>query len=286
MFEVGFTYRADYIPSILAHRDEIDFLEIIPDEIRLGDADQKALDIRRISEHIPFTAHSIDLSIASQEDAQFHNRFDEIYRFLVDLKITHYSDHLAYTRASSHNCDAYVPPLFGADDPKIVADKVVHITEKLNKISCGFSLENVANTVFADPNNPGREGEYMSELCDVCDTNLILNIDSLLISSEALKIAPLDLLATYPVDRIDAVTIVPPDAMNIVMNEQFGVLVEQKALPLFEKALDLISPKRVVVQVRYPHNTLDTQLPYIRRLREISNNTHKKKSSPMKENVA
>lgn len=286
MFEVGFTYRPDYLQSILDHRDEIDFLEIIPDEIRLDDGGQKAHDIRRISELIPLTAHSIDLSIASREDTQFQRRFAEIYTFLEELKITHYSDHLAFTRASGYNCDAYIPPLFGTDDARIVADKVSQLSEKLNKISCGFSLENVANTVYADSKVPGREGAYMKELCGACDTNLILNIDSLLISSNALGIGPLELLATYPVDRIDAVTIVPPDAMNVVMNEQFGVLVEQEALPVFEKALALISPKRVVVQVRYPHNTLDTQLPYIKRLRKLSKNAYGRRQSFMKENVA
>ena len=57
--------------------------------------------------------------------------------------------------------------------------------------------------------------------------------------------------------------------MNIVMNRQYGVLIERQALTVFESALEYIEPNRVVIQVRYPNNTLDSQLDYISRLKKI-----------------
>lgn len=269
MFEIGFTYRADYHDSIVANSDRIDFLEIIPDGLDLHDGSEETRRIRSLSKLLPFTAHSIDLSIASTKDDEYFEHFNELLEFIKVLNVSHYSDHLAYTRAGRLNCDAYVPPLYGIENVDNLARRIAPLLEKLSAIGATFALENVANTVLADRSDPSREGVFMRELSDATDISYILNIDSLLISSGALGISPIELLRTYPVERIDSVTIVPPDAMNVVMNEQYGVLVREEALSVFEAALELIDPRRVVIQVRYPHNTLDTQLEYINRLRSI-----------------
>ncbi|HEY8575391.1 MAG TPA: DUF692 family multinuclear iron-containing protein [Devosia sp.] len=269
MFEIGFTYRHEYYDSIVAHADQIDYLEIIPDGLDLGDGSANSARIKDLRRRLPFSAHSIELSVASWNDEEFLVRLEAIVAFLIELEVTHYSDHLAYTRAGAYNCDAYIPPLFGIEPVDNVASRCAAIIRRLSEIGAAFSLENVANTAMADPLAIGLEGAFMRELSDRTGIGYILNIDSLLISASALGIPPQQLLATYPVNRIETVTIVPADAMNVVMNQQYGILVEREALNVFEEALNLINPSRVVIQVRYPHNTLDTQLPYIDRLKSI-----------------
>lgn len=273
MFDIGFSYRPELFPSICKNIDLFDFFEFVPDGVPDDPNIEVVKNLKFLSKTKQITAHSIDLSIASIDDSEFENRFEQIDKLIDMLDIDHYSDHMAFTRTSSLNCDAYVPPVFAEHSVRNISNKINYIYDKSRRKNIRFGLENVANTILADKGNIQQEGDFLKAVTKQNDIELILNIDSLIISSSVLDVDPIVLLETYPLSAIKGVTIVPPTSMNPIMNNQYGSLVEKLAIDVLRDALNLITPERVLIQVRYAHNTIDTFSDFLSEIKLLKENS-------------
>ena len=252
---LGFAYLPSIHDSLMANASRIDYLEVIPDGLMDTPHNPLIDRINEIKAEFPLVAHSLDLSVSSPEVDELY--LEGIKQVLKYFSIHHYSDHLAFTSINSYNVDAYLPPLFTEEHLELLTTNIAKVKENLEKDNVDFSLENVPNLILCNSEFDYSEGAFYSEVTRQTKVPLILNLDSLFMSARAKGVSTMALLEEYPCDSIEDITIVPAEAMNVVMREQYGEAVNEKAKELLDEALTIISPKRVMIQVRYPENTFE-----------------------------
>ena len=101
----------------------------------------------------------------------------------------------------------------------------------------------------------------------MADVGVILNIDSITISARLQNIDALDLVQSYPADRIISLTVVPEACMNPVIRTMCGGF-DSDMVSIVEHCLRHTSAKSVLVQTRYGSNTVESLDPVLTALGE------------------
>ena len=173
---VGLGYRSAFRADLFAHRDRVDFLEIVADHY--FDASREKLDeLDLLSRHFTLIPHGLDLSIGSAEgiDAAY---LEKLAALIVRLDPPYWSEHLAFTRASG----LAIGHLACLPYTSEAIDVVLRNVETIRKsIKIPLILENITATVLI-PGAEMDEPEFVASvlkqadcgwLCDV--TNLFTN---------------------------------------------------------------------------------------------------------------
>jgi uncharacterized protein (UPF0276 family) len=173
---VGLGYRSAFRADLFAHRDRVDFLEIVADHY--FDASREKLDeLDLLSRHFTLIPHGLDLSIGSAEgiDAAYLEKFAAL---IARLDPPYWSEHLAFTRAGG----IPIGHLACLPYTREAIDVVLRNVETVRKsIKTSLILENITATVLI-PGAEMDEPEFVASvlkqadcgwLCDV--TNLFTN---------------------------------------------------------------------------------------------------------------
>jgi uncharacterized protein (UPF0276 family) len=173
---VGLGYRPAFRADLFAHRESVDFLEIVADHY--FDASREKLDeLDLLSRHFTLIPHGLDLSIGSAEG------IDEIYleklaALIARLDPPYWSEHLAFTRAGGIAIGHLACLPYTSEAIDIVL-RNVEIVRKSIKVP--LILENITATALipgAEMDEPEFVASVLKEadcgwLCDV--TNLFTN---------------------------------------------------------------------------------------------------------------
>lgn len=252
---VGMGYISELHVDTIENLSEYDFIEITPENFfgsPLSD-NQAAKDIKG---KIPVTLHGIDLSLASSTDItekkELLNKIKEVSDF---FEVPFYSEHLSFTNEKDIDLDLYIPPVFIEESVEKV---VANIKRLKNILNLDFHMENVA-TLIKQNNNPFySDYDYVSKVCKLSDSGLILNLDSIAISSHIYKIDPMDLLVAYPLEQVISVTVVPESCMNPILKKSYGKNIDQLMWSMLEYVFNHSGADSVLIQRRFPGNTTES----------------------------
>jgi uncharacterized protein (UPF0276 family) len=173
---VGLGYRSAFRADLFAHRDAVDFLEIVADHF--FEARREKLDeLDLLAAHFPLIPHGLDLSLGSAEGLD-EAYLDEFAELIERLDPPWWSEHIAFTRAGGIAIGhlACLPYTIEAID--VLARNVERVRRV---IATPLILENVT-AAFVIPGGQMDEPEFVTRalaatgcgwLCDV--TNIHTN---------------------------------------------------------------------------------------------------------------
>jgi uncharacterized protein (UPF0276 family) len=171
----GVGFRPQFRAELFAHRDQIDFLEIIADHYL--DASREKLDeLALLKSHFPLVAHGLDLSIGSAEGLDM--RYVEKMATLIErIDPPWWSDHLCFTRAGGVSIGHLASLPYTQEAIDVVARNVEHLRRR---IKTPLILENIT-CVVRIPGGDMDEPEFLSRtleatgcgwLCDVANMHV------------------------------------------------------------------------------------------------------------------
>lgn len=171
----GVGFRPQFRAELFAHRDQIDFLEIIADHY--FDASREKLDeLELLKSHFPLVAHGLDLSIGSAEGLDM--RYVEKMATLIErINPPWWSDHLCFTRAGGVSIGHLASLPYTQEAIDVVARNVEHLRRR---IKTPLILENIT-CVVRIPGGDMDELEFLSRtleatgcgwLCDVANMHV------------------------------------------------------------------------------------------------------------------
>jgi uncharacterized protein (UPF0276 family) len=112
------------------------------------------------------------------------------------------------------------------------------------------------------------EGRFFEALYEASGSEVIMNIDSIVISASLQNIDPIALIKTYPLEKIVSLTVVPESCMNPVIKTMCGGF-DADMLKLVQFCINNTSARSVLIQTRYASNTVESLMDVITALREI-----------------
>jgi uncharacterized protein (UPF0276 family) len=193
---VGLTWHPKLAAAILAARERIDVIEVIPEGTFLESrAAQRAL--RRLACDIPLTIHGVSLGLASTTAAD-ERRLDRFARLIDYVRPECWSEHLAFVRAGGIELGHLAAPSRTA----ATIDATASNLHRAARIVGTYPLvENVA-TIIEPPGSALDERTWLTRLLSTTSADLLLDLHNLFANARNFGFDAADVLRSLPPERI------------------------------------------------------------------------------------
>lgn len=238
----GLSYRAELHGSIVKHLREIDFLEVVTDDLWGATPEQ----IERLSGLLgpaPIVAQATRMSLGSAApvDVEYIENTDRIVRSLHGLWL---AEDLAYSRVPG--CEVGEPvPLWPAEETLEVI--VRNVARAKAALGVPLLLEN-ATHYYRIPGAEMSEAELLTRALLATDSGLLLDIHHLHIDALNLGFDPYSFLAEIPLERVVQVHLAGGRAAVGVVVDRHGASVHPEVWRLLEYVVRRAPVQAVALQ--------------------------------------
>lgn len=189
---VGLSYRQAYQDDLEFIKEEVDFLEIVPELFKNDESE-----LLKLSNMFEIFPHSLSLSVGTDYELSM----EKILQYKKFLEITQsdcISDHLCLSNAGETELLDFIPTPFTEEAINIVGKK----SDKIKK-ECDLPLilENITY-LFEWPESEMNEITFITEILKHDNTYLLLDVTNLYINSYNLKYDPFQFIDKLPIEKI------------------------------------------------------------------------------------
>ncbi|MCB1205793.1 MAG: DUF692 family protein [Verrucomicrobiae bacterium] len=282
-YGVGLAYRFSVHREALAHRSEIDLLEISTEDYLVRErrtySDPGEHLLHEALATFPCVAHGLSLSIGTVGEPN-DPYLDATKRFLAETGMEVFSEHLAFHRADGHDLTMFLAMPFEGVAVKWVAENYRHVRNRLGR---PFALENVTYA-FPVPHCSLDEAGFLKRVCEETDCTLLLDVTNVFNNSHNHGYDPIEFFDRLPMERVSQMHLAGghqlPDGR---WEDSHSAPVMEEVWPLFDEAVKRAVNARIVVLERDSKlKPFSSVMHDIRRAREIFY-AHRPLEAPVRE---
>ena len=193
---IGLTWHPRLAAAILAARDRIDVLEVIPEGIFLGSRRaQRAL--RSLAREIPVAIHGVSLGLCSTT-AVAGWRLDQFAQLVDCVQPECWSEHLAFVRAGGIELGHLAAP---ARTEATIDATASNLHRAARAVGAFPVVENVA-TIIDPPGSELDEQTWLSRLLATTSADLLLDLHNLYANALNFGFDAAEVVRALPPDRI------------------------------------------------------------------------------------
>ncbi len=238
---VGLGLRRQLYSSILKHKNQIDWLEIAPENYicRGGEIFERLLSAKK---YFPIIPHGLNLSIGGTEpfDLVLIKNMQELFKI---INPPWFSDHLCFNYVEK----TYIHDLIPLPYNKTTVKHVVSRVKKVQDIfQIPFLIENPSYYMVID--NEMSEADFISEIVEGADCGLLLDINNVYVNSKNHTCDPVKFLDSIPIERTVQVHIAGHLNKGKIIIDTHGEAIVSDVYNLFDKLLKRCSPKAVLLE--------------------------------------
>jgi uncharacterized protein (UPF0276 family) len=191
----GLGYRSEIGQSIFARLDEIDFVEVIPEQFLTSTAGLGELE--RVAEALQVIPHSVSLSVgsAAPPDRDF---LRGIKRVCEITRPPYYSEHLCVSRVPGIDIGQLSPLWFTEEVLEVC---IANVSAVQDYLGMPLVLENV-NYVVEVPGSHMPQTEFFNRLVAATGCGVLLDVTNVYINSVNHDFDPAQFLLEMPLDRV------------------------------------------------------------------------------------
>ena len=191
----GLGLRRDFLSEFLQKRPEnVDFIEVAP-ENWMGIGGRLGRQFAEAAEAYPLFCHGLSLDLGGPRDLD-PDLLSRLKRFLDQHKVQVYSEHLSACADDGHLYDL-MPIPFTSEAVDYVAARIRRVQDRLER---PLAIENVS--YYAAPGAQMREIDFLLEVLQQADCQLLLDVNNILVNSINHAYDPVEFLQALPVERI------------------------------------------------------------------------------------
>ncbi len=193
---VGIGFRRELAADLLAHRDAVDFVEVVAESCYVDDEARR--EILALRDVWPVALHGVKLSLGSASGFD-EGRAEKLGALARALAAPVISEHVALTHAGGREIGHLTALPLTRETVRVVARNVETTRRHLPEVP--FLLENVARTLsFADDSL--SEGAFCAEIAEATGAPLLLDVANLYANARNAGLDPLVELGRFPLDRV------------------------------------------------------------------------------------
>jgi uncharacterized protein (UPF0276 family) len=201
MDRFGVTWHPSIAASVLAHRDRLDLVEVIP-EGRFLDSKRARRALRRLARVFPVSIHGVSLGLASVVKVD-SRRLDAFARLVGEVEPESWSEHLAFVRAGGVELGHLAAPSRTTLTAEATAEQLELARRFVGSYPC---VENVA-TPIDPPGSDRSEETWLQEVLRASPANLLLDLHNLYTNGKNCGFDPKAALMAIPASRIRVIHI-------------------------------------------------------------------------------
>ena len=261
-FGVGLGLRRQLYHSILEHKNQIDWLEIAPENYicRGGEIFERLIDAKK---HFPIIPHGLNLSIGGTEpfDPLLINNVKELFKI---INPPWFSDHLCFNYVEK----TYIHDLIPLPYNRTTVNHLVNRIKKVEDIfQIPFLIENPSYYMVID--NEMNEADFISQIVEKADCGLLLDINNVYVNSKNHKYDPIDFLDNIPIERTVQVHIAGHLNKGKIIIDTHGEAIIKDVYNLFSELLKRCSPKAVLLERDFNFPKFSELLAEMKKIRTI-----------------
>jgi uncharacterized protein (UPF0276 family) len=193
---VGLTWHPRLAAAILAARDRIDIVEVIP-EGRFLESRPAQRALRRLAREVPVAIHGVSLGLASTTAVE-QRRVEQFARLIDYVEPECWSEHLAFVRAGGIELGHLAAP----SRTETTIDAAAANIERAARLTGAYPLvENVA-TIIDPPGSALDEQTWLTRLLATSRSDLLLDLHNLYANAANFGFDAAEVLHALPAARI------------------------------------------------------------------------------------
>jgi uncharacterized protein (UPF0276 family) len=232
--DIGLGLRAPHYTHILENRPQVSWFEAISENymgVEVGSGGGgggRALNtLEKIRENYPIVLHGVSLSIGSTDEINksYLRKLKALYETIEPSWV---SDHVCWTGVQGENLHDLLPLPYTLEAVKHLAERIQYVQDFLGR---RIALENVS-AYLSFSHSEMTEWEFLSELSEQADCDLLLDINNIYVSSINQDFNAREFLAGVPKSRIKQMHLAGHSQEN-------GMLIDTHDGPVTNEVWDL-----------------------------------------------
>ncbi len=193
---VGIGLRSCHYQSIIQHKPRIPWFEVISDNYMIEGGPELNY-LESIRNDYPIVMHGVGMSVGSVDDLNM-DYLGKLRSLKERFEPAWISDHLCWVSADKRYFHDLLPLPYTQESIDHVAKRVQRVQNVLGE---RILLENVSNYMTYKANEM-TEWEFLSNVAEAADCNILLDINNVYVSSYNHKFDPFLYLNEIPVNRV------------------------------------------------------------------------------------
>jgi uncharacterized protein len=211
---VGLTWHPQLAAAILASRERIDLVEVIPEGVFLESRRaQRAL--RTLAREVPVSIHGVSLGLASTRPVDDW-RLDQFARLVDCVQPECWSEHLAFVRGEGVELPHLAAP---ARTATTIDATAVNLARAARAVGAFPLVENVA-TLIDPPGSEVSEQVWLNQLLAATSADVLLDLHNLYANGVNFGFDPAEVLRAIPADRIRVIHLAGGTTVQASTGEQ------------------------------------------------------------------
>lgn len=193
---VGVGFRRPLARDIFAHRDAIDFLEIISEHY-LDPTREERRELARLSDTFPLIPHGLNLSVGTATPAD-PRYLRDVARLAATVRAPWWSDHLAMTHAGGIEIGHLTPVALTHESLDVVC---ANVAAAQAAVPAPFVIEHIASPL-ALPGAEMSESEFITRMLSRTSAGLLLDLMNVYANAWNHGFDPYAFLEALPLNRV------------------------------------------------------------------------------------
>lgn len=262
---IGLGLRRELAMDTLAHRDSIDWLEMIPENyMDIGGATRERLEA--VKALFPLVSHGINLSIGSVDDLN-QDYLKSLKRLLDELNCPWFSDHICFTSFDGIYMQDLLPMPFSKEAVNHIAERARRVQDFVGR---PFLLENISFYMHM-PGCEMAETDFIWEILEKADCGLLLDVNNVYVNSLNYGFDPCEYLRKLPLERAVQIHVAGHKKIGDQIIDTHGEAVVQPVFDVLKFALENSRVKAVMLERDQNFPDFDELLDELAELRRIAN---------------
>jgi uncharacterized protein len=261
---VGLGYRVPLHSDILAHADQIDFLEFISDQY-LYAPPERTDNLVALGETFPLIPHGVGMSIGTA-DALSQDYLTRLAALTERVAAPWFSDHLSFTNVPETDVEQLTPLWFTQESLAAVCRNL----RQLARVIPGrqFLLENITY-YFPVPGSDMTEAEFITRVLEDTDTGLLLDVNNVWVNSVNLGFDPQEFLDSIPLERTVQIHLAGGRYVKDMLVDTHSAAVSETVWEMLGYVLDRAPVKAILLEWDQDWPEFTVLLNHLDRAREM-----------------
>jgi uncharacterized protein (UPF0276 family) len=238
----GIGYRQQFRADLFAHRDRIDFIEIIADHY-LDASKEKLAELELLRAHFPLVAHGLDLSIGGADGVD-PRYLDKIAALIERIDPPWWSEHLCFTRAGGAHIGHLASLPYTREAIDAVARNVDYVRRR---IKTPLILENITCVVRV-PGGEMDEAEFLSRTLEATGCGWLCDVANMHVNAMNFGCDLDSQFERWPWDRLVQIHYAGGRARNGVLIDSHDAATSKAVWRLYDRVVGRAPVKGVVLE--------------------------------------
>ncbi len=239
---VGLGLRSCHYQHILAEQPVVPWFEVMTDNY-MGAGGQPHHYLQQIAAQYPLTFHGVGLSLGSVRPLS-DSYLDRLVELIDIYQPAWVSEHLCWSANTQHNSHDLLPMPYTEAAVRHMSERISQVQERLGR---RILVENLSSYVtFAE--SEMTEWEYISEICQRADCDLLLDINNIHVSAVNHGFDAREYLAGMPLARVREMHLAGYEVQGDLLLDSHSQPVHPPVWQLYREAVALTGPVPTLIE--------------------------------------